>query len=302
MGETMGDKRAGAGAAFDPQLQEEIEKRYWREIWRTAVHDAVEEMRIDLARFGPVQAAIVASEPEQPMLNMILGAGGPAAVGGGHLQDAVEWVESHGVDYRVPVTPGRPETGPAERWLMESGHEQGAGRAKFLRDVSPPSFPEPPGIEILELGDEPGESETFADLMVAGLGSWWCGTFYFGLQAREDWRGYLALGADEEPLACAAMLIHGGAAELGPVAPLRGEGGPQAARCQDALLRRCILDATAAGCGAVFAEAEAPELERTAAGRRHLLGVGFEQAFMRPDWRPARAAVDATRSRRLWYV
>lgn len=287
---------------YVPAALEEIEKRYLRDLWRTAVSDAVVEQRIDLASFGPVQAAIVAEEPEEPLLNVVLGAALPGAVEDGHLGDAVEWVESHGVDYRVPVTPGRPASELAERWLMERGHEQGQSWIKFARETSPPGFEEPPQIEVFELDYEPDACETISYLQDGSfIGDWWPGTFLFDLGLRGDWRRYVAYD-EEDRSAGAVMLIQDGLAELGPVACTKEDEGDIGER-QTALLRRCILDAAAAGCHTIFAETEAPESgERFSTSAENLLLAGFKQAFVRPDWRPPRSHVEEALKRRTWWV
>ena len=64
--------------------------------------------------------------PSVGMMNLVLGATEPGALADGHLAGAAEWVGSRGVESYVPVTPGQPETGPAERWLAESGFSEPA--------------------------------------------------------------------------------------------------------------------------------------------------------------------------------
>ncbi len=295
----MGDDKTGIGVAYDPAALDELERRYWRDIWDTAVYDAVEDYRIDLARFGPVQAGIVPAEPEEPMLNLVLGAGIPGAVEAGHLSDALKWAESHGVDFRVPVTPGRPAAGLAERWLMERGLEQGGSWAKFVRDASPPAFAQPPGIEVFDRG-APNEDDGFADPLAESLGMpYWGATFFFDLPGTEGWCCYVAAAGDD-PLAYVAMLVHGEVAQL-LFAPAPGARAKRAGDGQAAVLRRCIEDAAAAGCSAIFAETKEPEPKRPSASRLHLLRAGFAQAFTRPEWRPPRHAVAEAGSRGLWW-
>ncbi len=276
---------------------DELEKRYWHDIWRTAVADAVADLRIDLARFGPVQALIVPGEPTEPSLNLVLGAAAPDAVEAGHLEDALAWATVHGVDYRVPVTPGRPGAQLAEELLSESGHEQGATRAMLIRDVSAPAPPSPQGIEVLTL-DRSSIDEGFAEAFTEGYGMpFWAATFFFELPGREDWRCYIAARGDA-PLAYAAMLSYGGIAALTLAHPTPGR---RVAEGQAALLRRCVEDAAAAGCEAILAEVEQPQPgARPSTGRESLLLAGFEQAFVRADWRPPRHAVAERGLRERW--
>lgn len=276
---------------------DELEKRYWHDVWRTAVADAVAELRIDLARFGPVQALIVPGEPTEPSLNLVLGAAEPGAVEKGHLEDALAWATVHGVDYRVPVTPGRPGARQAERWLSQSGHEQGASHAMLIRSGSAPIPPPPGGVEALRL-DRSSIDEGFAGAFADGFGMpFWASTFFFDLPGTEDWRCYTAARGDE-PLAYAAMLACGGIAALTLSQPALGE---DAADGHATLLARCVEDAAAAGCRAIVAEIEQP---RSGPGRslmhESLLGAGFEQAFVRADWRPPRHAVARRNLHQRW--
>jgi hypothetical protein len=273
-----------------PAALDELEKRAWHDFWATAVEDAVYEQRIDLARFGPVQAAIVAEEPTEPSLNVVLGAGTPGAVEAGHLQDALAWAAGHRVDYRVPVTPGRQDARRAERWLAEGGHEQGRSRVKLIRDVGSPSVPTPRGIEVLAC-ECPNEDVSFPEALAETFGMpYWGPTFFFDLPGTEDWRCYTAVEAGD-PLAYVAMLIHAGVAELflAPQPQRRPERVPDGLL---SLVNRCVADAGRAGCGAVFAEVEELRAGRRPSLRREsLLVAGFEQAFVRTEWRPPRHQV-----------
>lgn len=274
---------------YVPAALDEIEKRYLRDLWRTPSLDVVMELRIDLVRFGPVQASIVCQESEEPLVNVILGAGVKNAVKSGHLADAVDWARSHGVDYRVPVTPGLPHAERAERWLMEQEHEQSRAWTKFVRDTAP-AIDDSPGIEV-ELIDCEDWCESFARLVNGVFGdSRWLSSFCIDLFRRPDWRLYAAYeeGGEGESLAAAAMLMHEGMAHLGLLASEGANGG----ECQAALIHRGIRDAAGAGCRTIFAETEAPAPgERLSETAENLYLAGFEQAFVRTDWRPSRSSV-----------
>lgn len=276
---------------------DEIEKRYWHDIWRTAVADAVSDQRIDLARFGPVQAMIVPAEPTEPSLNLVLAAAAPGAVEAGHLEDALAWTTVHGVDYRVPVTPGRSSAQRAEEWLSGSGHEQGASRAVLIRDVASPPPPISRGIEIVAL-DRSSIDEGFADAFAEGFEMpFWASTFFFELPGTEDWRCYMAVAGDA-PLAYAAMLTYGGLAALALAQPVPCR---RVAEGHAALLGRCLEDAAAVGGEAIVAEVEQPRPgHRPSIVRESLLLAGFEQAFIRADWRPPRHAVAERNLRQGW--
>jgi hypothetical protein len=97
--------------------------------------------------------------------------------------------------------------------------------------------------------------------------------------------GSVALGPEQPVVATASMLICDGIAQLGPgntLAEARGRG------CNTQLLRRRLLDASAAGCHTAFVELGESEPESISAVYRNLQRAGFEEAYRSHNWqRPA---------------
>ena len=277
---------AEGSAAFDAVALDEAEKQFWRGLWDTACEDAVVDLGIDMVRFGPVAAAVVAEEAAEPALNFILGAGAPGAIEDDHLPAAVRWMERHDVDFRVPLTPGLPEQQAAEEWLRRHRYRLLEGPVKLLRDGSPPSFSRPPGIDIYERVD-PWEDEAFGDPLAESLGfASWAATFFLDLPGTPGWRCYCAVDGDE-PLAYVAMHQHDDVAVLALASRLvpAGEGSGQRA-----VLHRCIADAAAAGCQTI-AVAEAG-CAPAVSDRESLASAGFEGAVRTFTWQPrARVAM-----------
>jgi GNAT superfamily N-acetyltransferase len=263
---------------------EGVERRGWLDLWRAPVLDAVEEGGIEARWFGPIQATIVAGLPEAPLLNLILGAAEHGAVKEGHLEAAIEWAESHGVDCRIPVSTDGPEAGAAEDFLNRRGYRRTERLVRFVRDTSPPHFTEPPGIEVDEV---PEFMEGFSEYLAEGFGlDLIAGAFFDCLPERERWRSYVAIGDRGYGIGAATMMVDCGVAMLGFVAtnaPERGKGG------HTALLRRCIRDAAAAGCRIIFTDAEEPigDAPGTSPAARNLARAGFRESTARPIWRPA---------------
>jgi hypothetical protein len=265
---------------FDAVALDEVEKQFWRGLWDTACEDAVVDLGIDMVRFGPVVAAVVAEEAAEPALNFILGAGAPGAIENGYLPAAVKWMERHDVAFRVSLTPGLPEHEAAEKWLQRHHYRLLDGPMKLLRDGSPPRFEPPSGIDIYERVD-PWEDEGFGDPLAESLGfASWAGTFFLDLPGTPCWRCYCAVDGDE-PLAYVAMYVHGGVAVLALASRLVGAGDGLGQR---AVLHRCISDASAAGCETIaVAEAgSAPALS----DRESLVRAGFEDAVRTFAWQP----------------
>ena len=278
----MGRITTAGGVEYDPVTLDAVERGFWRDIWESAPAGAGAEHGIELRRFGPVQASIVTALPSVGMLNLILGATEPGAVSGGHLAAAVEWVASKGVRPYVPVTPGLPGSEAAEAWLTANGFASGYAWMKFVRDVHPPRFPAPEGVEVVRLSG--ADEEPFGMIAANGFGlPTWGAAFFAGLPRNPDWRCYVAR-VDGVAQACGAMLVQAEVAEFGIGATL--EGGRRRG-CQLALLRRRILDAAEAGCRLLFVETGARAEDRPAGSYRNILRAGFEEAYLRPNWAPS---------------
>lgn len=275
----MATAETKGGVPYDRRALDRAEMWFWGTIWDAVSPRIAAEHGVELRRFGPVQATIVASLPETGMLNMVLGASEPGAIEEGHLAAAAEWVASRGVAAYVPVTPGLPESAAAEGWLTANGFSQAYAWMKFVRDPHPPRFKAPEDVEVVELGD--GEEAPFGTIAALGFGlPAWASGLFAHLPGRAGWRCYVAR-LDGEALACAAMSVHDGIAEFGIAATLesaRGRG------CQLALLHRRILDAAEAGCHTLFVETGERVPGRPAASYRNILRAGFEEAYLRPNW------------------
>jgi GNAT superfamily N-acetyltransferase len=281
-GDAMAFGETNGGARYDPSALDAIEARFWREIWESVPEPVAEEHGIEVRDFGPVQASVVTDLGQVGMLNLLLGATEPGAVGGGHLEEAAKWARRFGAWPYVPVTPGLPETAAAERWLQGNGFTPAYGWMKFVRDAHPPRFKPPADVEVVELTGDSGEP--FGTVAADGFGMpAWAATFFARLPGREGWRCYGAY-LDGEIAACGAMLIDGGLAEFGIGATLESA---RRRGCQLALLHRRIVDAAEAGCETLFVETGERAEDRPAGSYRNVLRAGFEEAYLCPNWKPS---------------
>lgn len=281
--ESFGGFDASLGGFVGSRYLEGIERRFWLDLWRAPVIDAVEEGGIEARRYGPVQATLVAGLPDTPLLNLILGAAEPGAVSGGHLEAAVEWAESRDTDCRIPVSIEQPESGAAEDLLNRRGYRRTEYLARYVRETSPPRFSEPPGIEVDAVSEF---MEGFGEYLSEGFGlDLIAGSFFDCLPGRESWRSYVAIGEHGYGIGAATMMVDYGVAMLGFAATdpsERGKGGHLA------LIRHSIRDAAEAGCHVVFADTEeSPANDGPSAAARNLVRAGFRRAAVRPVWRPA---------------
>jgi hypothetical protein len=275
----MAQQETEGGVAYDPEALDRGERLFWREIWESVPADVAGARGVELRDFGPVQASIVRDLPGAGMMNLVLGAMAPGAVEDGHLAAATQWAASHGVNQYVPVTPGLPGSRPATDWLRANGFTPGYAWMKFVRGAHPPRFAAPE-VEVVELTDP--EQEPFGMIAATGFGlPAWAATFFADLPARDGWRCYAAR-IDGEAQACAAMRIHAGIAEFGIAAtlePARGHG------CQTALLHRRIVDAIDADCHTFWVETGERVPDKPSTSYRNILKAGFEEAYLRPNWR-----------------
>ncbi len=272
------------GGVASPGLLDRVEWSFYLELARAPVLDAVEECGIEARRYGPVLAAVVGALPEEAQFNRVLGATAPDAATGGHLEEALDWVESVGVEARVPVTPGGAEAAATEVLLERRGYSPGESRVRFVRPSVPPDFPEPPGIAVVEIEEC---VEGFSDIPGEALGlDLIAQSFLDCLPEREAWRAYLAYDRNGDLIASASMFRHLEVAMLafaGTFEGFRGQGAHLA------LLRRRIADAgELPRCHTLCAEVElSPEEahDDPHPAIRNLVRAGFKQMAVRAVWR-----------------
>lgn len=273
----MDSRRTRNGVSFDPDLLNGVDRRFWRSIWETVPADIATEHGVEARDFGPLQATVVQDLPAAQMLNLLLGAEEPDA--GGHLDQALDWMESQQVSFYVPLA----EEAGSERVsaLLESRqYERGYSWMKFIRDAHPPRFSTPAGVEVVAVGDEAGP---FGMIAATGFGlPPWASGLFADLHGEAGWYCYLAC-VEDEPAACAAMFVDGAVAELGIAAtlePARGRG------CQTALLHRRIVDAAAAGCRTLSVKTGERTPGRPSTSYGNILRAGFEETCLRSNWQP----------------
>jgi hypothetical protein len=273
---------------FDMDEMEKASMRFRADMWRSVPADAVIESGIEMRNFGPTQATAFGDLPDSYTVNQIQGAAEPGAVEEGHLAKAIEWMRSREVEYAVPVASSRPGSAQAEQWLGGRGYERGVSWVKLVHDPAVPIPSENPEVMVYELGEDEADGEGMSMIAAEALGlSITAETLFFGLPIRAGWRCYTAAVplVDDRIVATGSMLIDGGVALIGIDATIesaRGRG------CQQALLRRRLLDAAAVGCHTVFAEFGECDPRSAKIARRNLLCAGFREAYRSQNWqRPA---------------
>ena len=278
----MWDNLVGPGALYS------LERQFWLDLWRTPIVEAIEESGIEVRHYGPVLAFVSMDTPRTPQLNLVLGASQPGAVEEGHLEEALDWVESRGVDCSIPVRPDFEESAAAEEHLNQRHYRCAVELARFVRDAAPPDFPEPPGLEVDEWAEE---TEGFSDYMVEGLGlERSASAFFDSLLGRRYWRCYVGIDENDLGTGAATMMLHHEVAQLGFASTKEAH---RRRGSHMALLRRRIVDAAAAGSTLLFADTEEPaeDPDRLSTAARNLVRAGFKMVSARPLWRPPAEAV-----------
>lgn len=269
-------------------------------MWRAVPTEVAQEAGISVCRFGPVQATVVQGLPEDRCLNRVQGSAEPGAISGGHLANAIDWMDSQGVEYSVPVTEGRPGAIKAVAFLGNRGFAHNCFSRTYIRGILPPRRPAVPNIRIHPLGDR--ESDGFGVCQIAddvfGLSAaaW---ALVFPLPTLDGWRCYTASTRDEGQTiaACGAMYMHDGIARFGIDATV------ESARCRglnQALLHRRLLDAPDGGCQVAVAEAPDGDEDEFAISR-NLTSLGFQRALRTQYWaRPVSPSNDGGPEAAFW--
>lgn len=275
-----------AARAAGPGELDRAEWSAWVDLYRAPALGVVEEQRMESRRFGPVQALASHGLPRMRAVNLVLGAAEPDAVEDGYLDEALAWMESLGIDFRVPVTPQRFESDAAEEALNQRGYRRAAALTRYVGDVNPPDFPPPDGLSAVELS---GPLEGWSELLAGSRGPAPLEPSLFEcLPGREMWHCYAVRDANGAPVGAAAMVHNWQFAHLAFMAsgdPQRGE------EVQLALLREAIL--TLSGkrfCAGILAEVPATKRGGDSPpAAASLLRAGFRPVAPRPVWHPPKA-------------
>ncbi len=269
-----------SGVAYDSAALDRVDRRFWRDIWESVPAEVAAEQGVEVREFGPIQVTTVKALGQVGMLN--LGLGAAEAPDRSALEAAIAWAEERSTPY-VSVTPDLPGSAATEEWLRGQGFELTYAWMKFVRDAHPPRFPAPAGVEIVEVTTP--DQEPFGTIAALGFGMpAWGAELFAHLPGRDGWRCYVAR-VDGEAQGCGAMVIEDGVAELGIGATLEGARGRG---CQTTLLRRRIIDAAEVGCNTLLVETGERVADRPSTSYRNILKAGFEEAYLRPNWKRLR--------------
>jgi GNAT superfamily N-acetyltransferase len=224
---------------------------------------------------------VMRNDPTGGVWNRVIGLGVDQPVSREAVDAATEFGVAHGAPLLVFQV--APQAAPAgwESILQERGMSPSATWAKlvFVPDAIPPRD-DTSGVE--ELGS--GDAEEFAQVLLAGFEmdpdgpqrTWMAGLARSG----DPWRSY-GVRREGRLVAVGWMHLHGTSASLISAATL-----PQYRRqgLHQALLRRRVLDAAAAGCAVIATETGSDTPSSPNPAVRSAIKAGFVQAYERRNW------------------
>jgi GNAT superfamily N-acetyltransferase len=256
---------------------EGIEVAAWEDFYRAAPDEAARKFGIQVAPVGGGVLAI-ASQTDVLAYNRVVGLGIGEPASERHLDLIIRRYRETGASrFFVQVCP---EANPPDlsHWLEARGFRHYNNWMKLYRGV-----------------EKAPESST--DLRVECIGEAWADAFgdvaarcfdwpdfvrewAAGLVGRPGWHHYVAFDG-ERPAATAAFYARGRDAWLdfaGTLPEYRGRGA------QSALIVRRIEDARALGCRCLAVETAQQTPERQAPSYRNTLSLGFQVAYVRPNY------------------
>ena len=215
------------------------------------------------------------------LFNRLVGCGVDGAVSGEALDDAVGRLRSAGVrNWAVQLSPAAQPSSVRE-WLGAAGLTVRDRWAKVCRGDAPAAAVQT-DLRVETVAAD--QAARYAEVTTAGFGMppafrpWLA-----SMIGRPHWRHYLAWSGDE-PVAAAALFVHGAAGWLGVASTL-----PAARRrgAQSALMARRIEDGRALGCRWFVTETGEDTPERPNPSYRNMLRAGFTLAYHRDNFMPS---------------
>lgn len=256
---------------------ERQEARAWADFYRAAGAAEVEANGVRLIETGGATAAI-ASRVDVLTYNRVLGVGSdPRADGAATLDDITAVYAAAGARrFFVQLPPTL--AGRLHDALEVRGFRYHNDWVKLHRGVTPPPQAET-DLRVEQIGAE--HARAFGEVFVASFD--WPQTLAPWIGApvgRHGWRHYLAFDGDR-PVATAAMYMEGTCAWIDFASTLpdyRGRGA------QGALTARRIEDCARLGGESMVVETAAATPEKRAPSLRNMQRMGFEVAYLRPNY------------------
>jgi ribosomal protein S18 acetylase RimI-like enzyme len=257
---------------------ERAELRSLADLYRSATPEVAEECGVVVEERGDA-LLVAATQLDVLALNRVVGVGLGSRPERDDLVSMVDAFTDIGSPrFFVQVAPVA-GSADVEAWLSALGLQHYNNWVRLSRELI--ALPESSryALSVRVIGPEDGD--TFSRIVAEAF------SFPPTVQSlvgcpvgRPEWRHYLAYEG-REPIAAAAMFVAGESAWFGfagTAAEWRGRGA------QTALVLRRLKDAAAEGCRWVSVETAEQTPEREAPSFRNLRRLGFEVAYLRPNY------------------
>lgn len=256
---------------------ESVEAGAWGSVYRAAREEDVATCGIQVSTVGTA-TVLTAAHVDVLAFNRTLGLGLDAPAHADDLDTIIERYEAADVPrFFVQVSPAAQPAALFDE-LQRRGFQHYNNWVKLYRDVAPPPDVTT-DLRIERAG--PALAAPFADLLAPAFD--WpenVQPWLTRLVGRPGWRHYAAFDGDV-PAAMGALYATGEYGYLGPAAthPDHRRRG-----AQSALIARRIRDARSLGCRYLVTETAEDRPDHPAPSYRNLRRLGFEVAYVRPNY------------------
>lgn len=256
---------------------ERIEIDVWNKFYRYAKKEVPGSGGIDV-RKQKFLSVLMASRLDILAMNRVIGLGLGNPATDKQIENIVSFYKKAGVSrFFAQLHPlAQPESLP--EMLKNQGFSHYNNWVKLYRKIDAP-LPEPVQLEIREIGPEEGKA--FAEIVAAGFD--WPDSIIPMISpviGKPGWHFYMAYN-DGAPIATGANYIDGRYCWIDFAATLPGYRGKGA---QTALAVRRIEDAKKLGCKWLVVETAQQTPEKEAPSYRNMIRLGFNVAYVRPNY------------------
>ncbi len=267
---------------LDPDIAaacERADRDAWADFCRAATPDVAAQCGVGLRAIGPAVAGC-AARIDILAFNRLVGLGIDAPATAADVAATIEFYAAAGVPrffVQLGPTAQPPEL---EGWLTASGLRRYNNWVKLYRNAHDTLRPTPvPGPRVAEI--DATEARVAAAIV--------CTAFRFpdllvpwaaAVVGRPGWRHYVAYEGDRA-VGTAALFVTGDTGWLGlgaTVPDARGRGS------QSELIVRRMVDAASLGCRWLVVETAQDEPDQPNQSARNLRRLGFEVAYLRPNY------------------
>ena len=256
---------------------EHQEMEYWSDYYRAAGPKVTKNCDLQIRKIGS-GIATAAGKIDILAFNRVIGLGLDGPVIESQLNEIIRFYRPTGTPRIFLQLSPKVVTDEVSGLLNKQGFQYYNNWTKLYREITP--IPRAKSsLRIEQIGTD--QADLFARIIIASF-EWpeMVKPMVALPVGRKGWKHYLAYH-ESEPVACAACFIKGKFASLAFAATLPDYRGLGA---QSALIARRFQDAAEAGCKWMVVETAEDKPEHPVASYRNLKRVGFELAYLRPNY------------------